>query len=101
MFGGTTKINVIPNAIDRGVHNLHSHFEVQTFEVTKDDVTHGTQKHFSPPQQTLVLGYGNEEEVYAPFVGSNTPLHELRLVNCLVCKAKPTKEWKIKNKNWM
>jgi hypothetical protein len=43
MFKCTTKINGIPNAIDQGVHNLHSHFEVQTFEVTKDDVTRGTQ----------------------------------------------------------
>jgi hypothetical protein len=33
MFGGTTKINSIPNAIDHEVHNLHSHFEIQTFEV--------------------------------------------------------------------
>jgi hypothetical protein len=38
MFGGTTKINGIPNAIDQGVHNLHSHSEVQTFEVNDDDV---------------------------------------------------------------
>jgi hypothetical protein len=75
MFGGTTKINGIPNAIDQGVHNLHSHSKVQTFEVTKDDVTHGTQKHFSPPQQTLILGHGNEEEVHAPFVGSDTPMN--------------------------
>jgi hypothetical protein len=49
MFGGTTKTNGIPNAIDQGVHNLHSHFEVQTFEVIEDDVTHGIQEHFSPP----------------------------------------------------
>jgi hypothetical protein len=49
MFRGTTKINGIPNVIDQGVHNLHSHFEVQTVEVTKDDVTHGTQKHYNPP----------------------------------------------------
>jgi len=49
MFGGTTKINGIPNAIDQGMHNLHSHSEVQTFEVTEDDVTHGIQEHFSPP----------------------------------------------------
>jgi hypothetical protein len=32
--------------------------------VTKDDVTHGIQEHFSPPQQTLIFGHGNEEEVY-------------------------------------
>jgi hypothetical protein len=38
MFGGTTKINGIPNAIDQGVHNLHSHSEVQTFKVNDDDV---------------------------------------------------------------
>jgi hypothetical protein len=44
MFGGTTKINDIVNAIDQGVHTLHSHFEVND-----DDVEHGTQKHYSPP----------------------------------------------------
>lgn len=49
MFRSTTKINGIYNAIDQGMHNLHSHSEVQTFEVTEDDVTHGTQEHFSPP----------------------------------------------------
>jgi len=49
MFRSTTKINGISNAIDQGVHNLHSHFEVQTFEVIEDDVTHGIQEHFSPP----------------------------------------------------
>ncbi len=49
MFGGTTKINGIPNAIDQGMHNLHSHSKVQTFEVTEDDVTHGIHEHFSPP----------------------------------------------------
>ncbi len=27
-------------------------------------------------------------------------VQELRLVNCLVCKAKPTKEWKIKEKKF-
>jgi hypothetical protein len=48
MFGGTTKINGIPNAIDQGVQNLHSHSEVQTFEVSDDDVTQGTQEHSSP-----------------------------------------------------
>ncbi len=50
MFGSIAKINGIPNAIDHGVHNLHSHYEVQTFEVSDDDVTQGTQKHFNPPQ---------------------------------------------------
>jgi hypothetical protein len=57
------------------VHNLYSHFEVQTFEVNDDDdddVTQGTQEHFSPPQQTLVFNHGNEKEVHAPSVGSNT-----------------------------
>jgi hypothetical protein len=49
IFRGTTKINGIYNAIDQGMHNLHSHSKVQTFEVTEDDVTHGTQEHFSPP----------------------------------------------------
>jgi hypothetical protein len=28
-------------------------------------------------------------------------LQKLGLVNCLVCKAKSTKEWKIKEENWM
>jgi hypothetical protein len=50
MFKGIAKINGIPNAIDHGVHNLHSHFEIQTFEVNDDDVTHGIQEHSSPPQ---------------------------------------------------
>jgi hypothetical protein len=48
MFGSIAKINGICNAIDNGVQNLHSHSKVQTFEVTDDDVTLGTQKHFSP-----------------------------------------------------
>jgi len=39
--------------------------------VNDDDVPQGTQKHFSPPQQTLVLNHGNEKEVHAPSVGSN------------------------------
>jgi hypothetical protein len=43
------KINGIPSAIDQGIHNLHSHSEVQTFEVNDDDVTHGIQKHSNPP----------------------------------------------------
>jgi hypothetical protein len=38
MFEGTTKINGISNAIDQGMHNLHSHFKIQTFEVNDDDV---------------------------------------------------------------
>jgi hypothetical protein len=41
MLGGTTKINGIANAIDQGVHTLHSHFEVHTFEVSDNDVAHG------------------------------------------------------------
>jgi hypothetical protein len=53
------------------VHNLYSHYEVQTFEVNDDDVTQGTQEHFNPPQQTLVFNHGNEKEVHAPSVGSN------------------------------
>jgi hypothetical protein len=48
MFGSIAKINGIPNAIDKGVQHLHSHSKVQTFEVSDDDVTLGTQKHFSP-----------------------------------------------------
>jgi hypothetical protein len=48
MFGSIAKINGIPNAIDMGVQHLHSHSKVQTFEVSDDDVTLGTQKHFSP-----------------------------------------------------
>ncbi len=61
------------------MHNLYSHYEVQTFEVNDDDdVTQGTQEHFSPPQQTLVFNHGNEEEVHAPSVGSNI----LRITTC-------------------
>ncbi len=49
MFRGATKISNIPNSIDRGVYNLHSHFDIQTFKVNNDDVTHGTHEHFNPP----------------------------------------------------
>ncbi len=73
MFGGRSKINGIPNAIDQGVHNLHSHSEVQTFEVNDDDVTQGIHEHSSPPQQAPIFGHGNEEEVHAPSAGSDTP----------------------------
>jgi hypothetical protein len=72
MFGGIAKINGIPNAFDQGVQNLHSHSEVQTFEVSDEDVTQGIQEHSNPPQQVLVFSHGNEEEVHAPLVGSNT-----------------------------
>ncbi len=64
MFGGTTEINGIPNAIDQGVQNLHSHSEVQTFEVNDDDVTKNIQKHSSPPQQVPIFGHGNEEFMF-------------------------------------
>jgi hypothetical protein len=47
MFGSIAKINGIPNAIDEGMHNLHSHYEIQTFEVSDDDVTQGIQEHSS------------------------------------------------------
>ncbi len=50
MFGGTSKINGIPNAIHQGMHNLNSHSKIQTFEVSDDDVTCDTQEHFCPPQ---------------------------------------------------
>jgi hypothetical protein len=46
MFGNIAKINGIPNAIDKGVQNLHSHSKVQTFEVSDDDVTLRNQEHF-------------------------------------------------------
>jgi hypothetical protein len=36
--------------------------------MSDDDVTHGTQKHYSLSQQTPIFGHGNEE-VHAPFVG--------------------------------
>jgi hypothetical protein len=55
MFGGTAKINGIPNAIDQVVQNLHSHSEVQSFEVRDDDVTQGTQEQSSPTQQLPFL----------------------------------------------
>jgi hypothetical protein len=57
MFGGTTKINDILNAIDQGVQNLHSHSKVQTFEVNNDDVTQSTEKHSTPPQQAHFLSW--------------------------------------------
>jgi hypothetical protein len=37
-----------------------------------DDVTHGIQKHYSLPQQTLIFGHGNEEEVHVPSISSDT-----------------------------
>jgi hypothetical protein len=49
MFGGIAKINGISNAIYQGVQNLHPHSEVQTFEVSDENVTQGIQEHFSPP----------------------------------------------------
>ncbi len=73
MFRGITKINGIPNLVDHGVYNLHSHFDIQTFKVNNDDVTHDIHEHFSPPQHTLIFCHGNEEEVHIPFAGSNTP----------------------------
>jgi len=72
MFGSIAKINGIPNAFDQGMQNLHSHFEVQTFEVSDEDVTEGIQEHSNPPQQVLVFSHGKEEEVHAPSIGSNT-----------------------------
>jgi len=48
MFENIAKINGIPNAIDRRMHNLHSHSNIQTFEVSDDDVTHDTQEHLCP-----------------------------------------------------
>jgi len=51
------------------VHNLHSHYEVQTFEMNDDDVTHGTQKYYNLPQQTFIFGHGIEEEVHVPSIG--------------------------------
>jgi hypothetical protein len=72
MFGSIAKINGIPNAIDQRVQNLQSHSEVQTFEVSNEDVTQGIQEHSSPPQQVFVFNHGNEEEVHAPSIGSNT-----------------------------
>ncbi len=51
------------------MHNLDSHFEIQTFEVNDDDVTHGIQEHFDPPQQTPIFSHGNEEEVHVPSIG--------------------------------
>jgi len=47
MFGKTTKINGIPNAVDQGMHNLYSHIKIQTFEVSDDDVTHDTRAPLS------------------------------------------------------
>jgi len=41
--------------------------------VNDDDVTQGTQDHSNPPQQAPIFGHGNEEEVDAPSIGSDTP----------------------------
>ncbi len=35
-------------------------------------MTQGIQEHSCPPQQVLVFSHGNEEEVHAPSIGSNT-----------------------------
>jgi len=40
--------------------------------VSDEDVTQGIQEHSSSPWQVLVFSHGNEEEVHAPSVGSNT-----------------------------
>jgi hypothetical protein len=90
MFGGTTNINGIANAIDQGVHNLHSHFEVHTFEVSDDDVTHGTQEHYNPPKQTPIFGHGNEEEVHPPSIGSD--ILRTRACKLLGVKSKTNKK---------
>jgi hypothetical protein len=51
------------------VQNLHSHYEVQTFEVSDNHVTQGTHEHFSPPRQVIIFGHGNEKEGQAPSIG--------------------------------
>jgi len=96
MFGGIAKINGISNAIYQGVQNLHSHSEIQNFEVSDEDVTQGIQEHSSPPQQVPFLVV-----VLAPSIGSNTLRTRACKLPGVVCKAKPTKEWKIKEENWM
>lgn len=86
MFRGITKINGIPNSVDHGVHNLHSHFDIQTFEVNNDDVTHDIHEHFSPPQHTLFFVMEMKRRFI--FHLQVQILQELVLVNCLVCKEK-------------
>ncbi len=99
MFGSIAKINGIPNAIDKGVQNLHSHSKVQTFEVSSDDVTLSTQKHFSPSQQALVFGHGNEKEFHAPSVGSDTP--RTKACRLFDVQGKANKRMENKEENWM
>ncbi len=82
------------------MHNLHSYYEVQTFEMNEDDdVTHGTQKHYSSPYQTIIFGHGNEKDVHAPSIGSNT----LRTKACKLpdVQNKTNKRMENKIKDWM
>ncbi len=44
-----------------------------------DDVTHGTQEHSTPPQQTNNFSHGNEEEIHVPSIG-------LDILNIRACK---------------
>jgi hypothetical protein len=48
----------------------------------------------------MFFGHGNEEEVHAPFVSSNTP--RTRACKLFGVQGKVNKkEWKIKEENWM
>jgi hypothetical protein len=53
--------------------------------VGDDDVTQGTQEHSSPPQQALVFGHGNEEEVHAPSTSLDIP-------RCRACKLRQSQQ---------
>jgi hypothetical protein len=55
MFGGTTKINGVPNAIDQGVYSTQS--EVQIVEVNDDEVILETQEQCNPPHQNHVCNH--------------------------------------------
>jgi hypothetical protein len=77
------------------MHTLHSHFEVHIFEVSDDDMTHGTQKHYSPPWQTPICGHGNEE-VHSPYVGSS--ISRTKACKLLGVQSKANKRTKKKKK---
>jgi len=69
MFGGTTKINGVPNAIDQGVHSTQ--FEVQIVEVNDDEVI--LKRQCSPLHQNHVFSHVIEKETHAPYICLDTP----------------------------
>jgi hypothetical protein len=71
MFGGTTKINGVPNAIDQGVYSTQ--FEVQIVEVNDDEVILETQEQCNPLHQNHVSSHVIEKGTHVPYISLNTP----------------------------